>query len=99
MTAGASRTPIAERYVMSSTGMRFAYFLCKRGSMAIHGSGIDEFLISSSDGGWFPRVADVDGHWQPRATMVAGNLEGIYLMLTRSSPLVWEIDDQPPESA
>jgi hypothetical protein len=84
---------------MSGIGMRFGYYTYKRGSMAIHGSSIDEFLMPSGDGGWLPKVADVDESWQPTANMIASNLETIYLLLLATTSLVWQIEEQPPSPA
>ncbi len=79
---------------MRQAGIRFGYFGYMQSSMVIHGSSLDEFLMTTADKSWFPRVAILDEEYRREQAMSIGhNLETMRLFLMVTKSRVWKLED------
>jgi hypothetical protein len=82
-------TPTLPR-LLRQMEMRFAYSLYSRGSMAIHGTSLDQFIYETGERSWVPRIAPVGKRWRNTATAIASHLDETYLFLLGTKMHVWE---------
>ena len=67
---------------------RFSYYSYLRGSMAIHGSSIDQFLSEKSGKNWNPHITPIRNDWRDLTKQITADL-GIVLVNLTLGKVVW----------
>lgn len=81
---------------LRQAGLLFAYSLYKGGSLAIHGSSLDQFLYETTERSWGPRIVPIGKRDRNTAATIASHLDEMYLCLMLTKARVWETTEPQP---
>jgi hypothetical protein len=74
---------------LNEMGFRFGYWMYSKGSMALHGNTLDQYIWETTERSWVPRIADDDERLSNALRGITGHLEEIWSVLLLTKGRVW----------